>query len=330
MGEDAKAELQKSSAPWLSVLMPVYNGAKTLSETLQSLVGQADGVEVILIDQGSSDESANIARGFSEALDIQVIPAPQNENWVQNTNQALTLARAPRSTLLHQDDIWAPNRTAVLKKLFADYPEASLWVHGSNYIDALGECVGSLAPAFGDTAAKLSSEEALATLIVQNTIALPAAAFPTDLARDLGGLDETLWYTADWNLWLGLASKGSIGWSPERAASFRLHSGSLTISGSKDLDDFATQLAIPVERYRSALPKSEELRAIRKAELSNTLNVWLASVFNGARRPVLPVVSGFWRVGPLGWPRFFAESRIWSRTMPRLRLKLGRRLLRHE
>lgn len=330
MGEEAKAEFEGSDAPWLSVLMPVYNGSQSLGETLQSLVGQADGIEIILIDQGSADDSAEIARGFSDVLNMQIISAPDNENWVQNTNQALAMARAQRCTLLHQDDIWAPNRSEVLKRLFAATPEASLWVHGADYIDALGARVGSLAPAFGAKACSLSSEDAMATLIVQNTIALPAAAFPTGLAKELGGLDESLWYTADWDLWLGLAAKGKVGWSPEHAASFRLHSGSLTISGSKDLDDFAAQLAAPVERYRSMLPKTEELRAVRKAELSNTINVWLASVFNGARRPLLPVIGGFWGVGPLNWPRFFAESRIWSRMMPRLRLKLGRKLIRND
>ena len=107
------------SAPWLSVLMPVYNGAATLNATLASVVDQAEGIEFILVDQGSVDASLEIAEGYRARMDLRVISAPDNRNWVQNTNLALGTARALRATLLHQDDLWRHGRAGTARSCFS-------------------------------------------------------------------------------------------------------------------------------------------------------------------------------------------------------------------
>ena len=315
----------RDQTPWLSVLMPIFNGAKMLRKTLLSVVDQAEGIEFILVDQGSTDESAKIAESFADRIDLTIVSAPDNKNWVQNTNKALEIARASRSTMLHQDDIWCSLRAQLLRKMFTDMPDATLWVHGADYIDDAGRRVGALSPPFGSTPRSISANEAVTTLIVQNTIALPAAAFPTELVKEIGGMDESLWYTADWNLWLGLAARGETAWNPKRAAAFRLHRGSLTILGSQNLNDFEAQLAVPIERYRHAVPKAQADLVIRQGEFSNRLNLWLASFFHGSRKPFLPILHGFLSLGPRSWASFFTQSQIIARTLPRLKLKFGRK-----
>ena len=308
------------SRPWLSVLVPVYNGSATLKITLDSVVEQADGIEVILVDQGSQDQSVAIAESYSDKMDLQIVPAPDNKSWVQNTNLALSLAKAPRATLLHQDDLWRPGRAALLQEMFEQNPDAALWVHGSDYVDASGSVIGALAPSFGPRARNVERDEAVSRLLVQNTIAIPSAAFPVAAARELGGLDETLWYTADWQFWLGLAARGVTAWSSERMTAFRLHQGSLTISGSCDLDDFEAQLAAPLARNADVLPKDTRDRLLSIAEASKLLNVWLASVFHGKRRPFWPVLRAILGLGPRGLITFINDTRIVARLLPRFRL----------
>lgn len=306
--------------PWLSVLMPIYNGASTLQATLDSVVDQAEGIEFILVDQGSTDSSVDIASRYSDSMNIRLVSAPENKNWVQNTNQALGLARASRAALLHQDDLWRPGRAALFRSMFETQPQAALWVCGADYVDHTGRCIGALLPPFGARARSFDGKAVLTKLIVQNTIALPSAAFPVTLAREIGGLDERLWYTADWNLWLDLASRGDVSWDPDRTVAFRLHSQSQTLSGSHDLNSFREQLAIPVSRHRESLPAHAEDRAIRMAEVSNLLNVWLASLYHGTRQPPWPVLSRFLALGPFCWHSFILHSRIAARVIPRLRL----------
>ncbi len=62
-----------------------------------------------------------------------------------------------------------------------------------------------------------------ASLYVQNWLAVPSVVFATQRARDCGGLDESLWYTADWDLWLKLLRHGPSVLIGEVGSAFRIH-----------------------------------------------------------------------------------------------------------
>ncbi len=309
-----------SQTPWLSILLPVYNGAATLRDCLGSLTAQAAGTEVILVDQASTDGSLEIARDFEGRLNMTIISAPQNKNWMQNTNLALQYASGAFSTLLHQDDLWLPGRTDMLLDFAARYPEGKLYVHNALYIDENGRPLGRFGPPFGRSERLIPSQTALRSLLVQNTISLPAAMFATDMAREIGGLDERLWYTADWDFWLRLARRGPLAWSPETFCGFRLHSKSLTVQGSRDLEAFRRQLDIPVGRHLEAMPEPQRTRVARAARASNALNVWLAAAFHGPSAPIAPVLWAIVRLGPIGVASFLRHTRILRRVWPRLTL----------
>ena len=317
------------TTPWLDVLLPVYNGAATLSQTLDSVVRQQEGVHIVLVDQGSTDGSRDIAAGFLGKLNMTIIDAPQNKNWVQNTNLALASSHSPFACLLHQDDIWAEGRTRLVRAMIQAHPDASLWVHGADYIDSNGRLIGSLSPPLGRRAGTFGPEETALWLLVQNTIALPAAVFRRSDALAIGGLKETLWYTADWDLWLGLALRGPLAWRPERAARFRLHRGSLTLSGSRVLEDFTDQLARPLRYHLAAVPQPQRNEIERLALTSNMINVWLASRFHKHPLPVGPVLRRLASLGPVGLIRLLRRTQILARLSPRLRLMKGSPLSFH-
>lgn len=303
--------------PWLSVLMPIYNGAATLGRTLSSLQGQGAGIEIIAVVQSGDDGS----RALLQAVPgVRIIEAPESTNWMQNTNIALRAARAPLITMLHQDDVWRTGRAAALKRA-AEKP-AGLWVHGAEYIDAADRVVGHIGPPFGAKARLLESGEALRHLLVQNTIALPAAMFRREEALRAGGLDETLWYTADWDLWLRLARTGPVAWEPEARVAFRIHANSLTVTGSRNAADFAQQLEIPVARHLEVLPPSEIEGVARLAQLSNALNVALAGAYHGQGKSIGHVLWEILATGPIGCWRFLRDTQILRRLAPRLKMKI--------
>jgi hypothetical protein len=309
------------TAPWLSVLMPVYNGAVTIPATLASIENHGPGIEVIAVDQASRDGSRDLLRTWSGRLDLRIVDAPDSDSWMRNTNIALAEAKAPLVTMLHQDDLWRPGRGAALKAMAALWPEARLWLHAADYVDARGRKVGRFAPPFGPAPALLDGERALERLLVQNTVALPAAMFRRDDALALGGLDETLWYTADWDLWLRLAQLGPVAWRPDPLAAFRVHAGSLTIGGSSDTQGLRQQLAVPLERHLSALPPRTARQVGRLAALSNACNLCLAGAYHGRAAPYGRTLLGLIALGPLGWHRFLRDTNIIGRVAPRLRLK---------
>ncbi len=309
------------NSPALSVIMPIYNGADTLTTTLESLVGQGDAlIEILAVDQASSDGSRQILEDFSKQLPIRIIDAPASSNWMANTNIGLRAASAPLVTMLHQDDIWLPGRVDALLDLAATYPDAELWLHPAWFMDSDNNLAGTFGPAFGGRNRLIKGDEAMRALFVQNSIAIPAAMFRCATALELGGLSEDLWYTADWDFWLKLAGRGSVAWMPQKLAAFRVHENSLTVQGSRDMQDFERQLTIPLERHVSALAKADIPRAKALAEASNCLNLFLAGRLHNQATSIRPFLGKFIRLGPSGWAAFFRDTRIFKRVWPRLRL----------
>ena len=305
----------------ISVIMPIYNGAATLPATLQSVVDQGDvPIEVIAVNQGSTDGSRDILAEFATRLPLTIIDAPDSTNWMANTNIGLNAASAPLATMLHQDDLWMPGRITALLALADTYPDAALWLHPAWFVGDDNALTGTFGPAFGSTERLIPGPEALQSLVVQNTIALPAAMFRTRTARDLGGLSEDLWYTADWDFWLKLAATGPVAWTPKKLAGFRIHANSQTVQGSKQIKDFRTQLTIPVERHIGAIDAAAQPRIKARAEASNCLNLFLAARFHKQPASIWPFLGKFLRLGPMGWASFIKDTRIIARVMPRLRI----------
>lgn len=314
------------SEPTLSVVMPIYNGAKTLNATLESIVGQGDDlIEILAVDQGSDDGSRQILEDFSKRLPIQIIDAFESTNWMANTNIGLRAASAPFVTMLHQDDMWLPGRVDALIDLARKYPDAELWLHPAWFVDSENWLVGTFGPAFGNRKRLIEGHEAMRALIVQNSIAIPAAMYRRTTALELGGLSEDLWYTADWDFWLKLVGAGSLAWMPQKLAAFRVHENSQTVQGSRDIQDFETQLAIPLERHMSALAKADIPRAKALAEASNCLNLYLAARFHKQPTSLRPFLGKFFRLGPSGWVAFLKHTRILKRIWPRLRILRSKR-----
>ncbi|MDB5507206.1 MAG: hypothetical protein JWR75_1844 [Devosia sp.] len=97
------------SSPRVSVIIPALNAVATLGRTLASVVGQTERqFEVIVIDDGSSDETADLARSFSDRLPgLQVISQPRRGTGAAR-NAGLALARGTYIAPLDADDLWHP------------------------------------------------------------------------------------------------------------------------------------------------------------------------------------------------------------------------------
>ncbi len=306
----------------LAVILPIYDGAATLERTLRSLpADRAQELEIVAVVQASQDGSREIVAEAARHLPIRIIETEAGSNWVRNTNIGLEAASADIVTMLHQDDIWLPGRKDVTDRLVADNPAASLWAHPALYIDDADRKLGRIGPPFGARPRLVPGEEAVRTLLVQNTIPLPGAVFRRDAALAEGGLREELWYTADWDLWLRLAAQGGVGWSAEPAVAFRLHRRSQTVRGSADARDFAGQLAAPIDRH-AATNDLQERQLLRMARASAALNSLLAGRYHGQPAAAGPFLKQLLPLGPVGWARFMRRTQIAARLSPRARLFL--------
>jgi glycosyltransferase involved in cell wall biosynthesis len=300
--------------PWLSVVMPAWNGERYLEAALQSVQAEGTrGYEIVAVDDGSTDRTPHILRTWAERLPLRIVAHPGRGNWVAASNAALREARGRYACFLHQDDLWLPGRLAALEREVGTGP--SLIVHPAVFIGPDARRLGAWQCPLpeGEVDAALFAER----LAVQNFIAIPAAAFDRERALRLGAMDESLWYTADWDLWLRLGREGAIRHVPSQLAAFRVHPDSQTVVRT-DLADRRAQLEVVLGRHAAALPPAVR----RVARFSLEVNVALAALASGVPVPWSGLMGSFLRLGPWGLFRYLRDSRIFERVASRARLKL--------
>ena len=105
----------------VSVIMPVHNGERYLAEAVESVLGQSyTPFELIVMDDGSTDRSAQIAQGFGPAAlryHYQV-----NAGQSAARNRGVQLATGPLLAFLDHDDYWAPEKLALQVAVLSNAP----------------------------------------------------------------------------------------------------------------------------------------------------------------------------------------------------------------
>lgn len=309
--------------PWLTVVMPVHCGAQWLEASLGSLADQADaGIEVLAIDSSPDDASAAIIRRFADRLRVRLEAGSDILPWPAKTNRGVALAGADHVCWLHQDDLWLPGRAAALREWIAKAPDAALHIAPSLIVDRSGRSLGIWRCPFSGEA-EIDRPLFLERLLVQNFISAPAPLFRKHAWLACGGMDESLWYTGDWDIWLKLAGEGAILHHPEARTAFRVHGSSLTVTGSRNASDFEQQMDVVLARHLPSLAPDRRRPIERASKASIRVNAALAAASAGKWAGLIPALLRVLALGPTGMHRFLRDSRIVDRLMPRVRARLA-------
>ena len=118
----------KSEPPLVSIVTPVFNCGSVLADTLESARAQTfRDFEVIIVDDGSTDDSAAVARRFCEMDPRFSLVQQSNAGVSAARNTAIPRARGEWIAFLDGDDIWFPEKLAVQMRLSREDPRANLW-----------------------------------------------------------------------------------------------------------------------------------------------------------------------------------------------------------
>jgi glycosyltransferase involved in cell wall biosynthesis len=111
--------------PAVSVLVPVFNKAPYLRRSIDSVLAQTfANFEVVLVDDGSNDGSAEVIRAYTDPR-LRLVQQ-SNAGAGAARNRAFAESRAPLLALLDADDVWEPTFLATMTALAAEHPEAGL------------------------------------------------------------------------------------------------------------------------------------------------------------------------------------------------------------
>lgn len=113
--------------PSISIVMPVFNAERYLSQALESLLGQTYGdFELIVIDDGSTDTGGKVIEKY-RALDARIVVRRQeNLGVTEALNRGLAMARGEYLARMDADDIALPNRFARQIEFMRDHPQVGL------------------------------------------------------------------------------------------------------------------------------------------------------------------------------------------------------------
>jgi hypothetical protein len=312
---------QASVRPDLTIIMPTHCGERWIDATLRSVAAEAtDRLELILVDSSPSSATLDIARRYSNHMRLQLHERPDLLSWQAKTKFGVDIAGSAHICWLHQDDVWLPGRAATVRGWIDAAPEAALHLAPTAIIDARGRRLGTWHCPLPE-GRPLPREMLLSRLLVQNFIATPTPVFTKAAWESCGGIDSTLWYTADWDLWLKLASEGPVIYHREITTGFRVHGDSLTVKGSRDIDDFAGQMETVLNRHLSSFDGCS--RAVeRAARASIKMNAALAAASAGQPRRIIGAGAAVLALGPCGLAAYLRDSRLVERITPRLKAQL--------
>ncbi len=131
-----------SAGPLVSVVLPVHDGEQYLAAAIDSILRQTHAhLELIVIDDGSSDGSAAIAASFTDPR-LRVVRNERNLGLVATLNRGIGLARGEFIARMDADDVAAPERLALQLQRMIEDPDLAVLGTNITYADATGRVVG--------------------------------------------------------------------------------------------------------------------------------------------------------------------------------------------
>jgi glycosyltransferase involved in cell wall biosynthesis len=172
----------------ISIIIPCYNAAATLARTLESCIIQPEAAQIIVVDDGSTDESHEIVRRYGERdARVGVLRMPVNGGAARARNWAAMHATQPLLAFIDADDEYLPGALAAASQFLEQNPtEASIRLD-VEYAGFPAEIVGH--PQFEMHAATLSNTVP-SSLIIRRPVYAAFGGFPMDdFFRRNGGED---------------------------------------------------------------------------------------------------------------------------------------------
>jgi glycosyltransferase involved in cell wall biosynthesis len=322
--------------PRVSVIVPCFNYAQTLGETLQSVLAQTlPEWECIVVDDGSTDDTRGAVAAFA-ARDARIRYLRQeNRGPAAARNRGIEAAAGRYLQFLDADDLLAPDKLAVQASSLDAHPGVDIVIGPATFFRTSdpdtelyslhGHLSRPMAPRISGTA------EALQLLEHFNIMVTPAPLVRRSVVVRHGGFNEAMHGSEDWDLWLRCALAGA-GFAyldhPHALARIRTHGASASRSTAR----MTRGLIDGTRTFRGPqLPRIYELAAGIGAVVDDNRRLHGArQILRAARRATVTVSRVRWLVSGIA-ALLLPRRLFWwlvTRPMPERGLELLRKLRR--
>ena len=220
--------------PLVSAIVPIYNGERFLAQALDSALAQTwPELEIIVVDDGSTDASAAIADAYAASHPQVRVIHQANQGLCHARNTALAAAQGEYFALLDADDIWLPHHLSDCVAVLECRPEVALVHADIERIDVDGASLGRNDRLWG----RIGDDPFLALYLRHEHVCCPTAVFRRAAIERVGNFDPQFNRLGceDRDLWLRMADVAQVVFINDLHARYRLHGGNMSGNFSRML-----------------------------------------------------------------------------------------------
>ena len=255
----------------VSVIIPTYNSARFLTDAIDSVLAQTfKDFEVIVIDDGSTDETESLILKYGSALRYI---RQENRGVALTRNHGIDESRGKYVAFLDADDVWLPHKLE--RQLAALRGKDNFRACYS----AFSVADDNLRPIAVNRSDRRGS--ALEDLLLRgNVVATPSTVLcERSLLEVAGGFDPAMSQCADWDMWVRLAAFTEFLYLDEVLVKYRRHGGNM----SRDASLLERDSILVLEKGFAMSGLPESLRAGRRSAFARNFMVLAGTYFHGGR-----------------------------------------------
>jgi glycosyltransferase involved in cell wall biosynthesis len=179
---------QPNNNPLVSVIIPVYNGERYLSDTIRSVIAQSENNwEIVAVNDGSTDRSLALLEDFAIKFPDRIRVISVNNGGVSRArNTGVTEAKGDYIAFLDQDDLWMPQKLQLQVEQFRSDKNLGISYTNESIIDHAGSVVQEKVLIFKD---KINRGFVFEYLVFENFVPISSVMIRKDLFTAIGGFD---------------------------------------------------------------------------------------------------------------------------------------------
>ncbi len=211
----------------VTVVIPAFNSSLYIAQTLESVLNQTvKPFEVLAVDDGSTDDTAEIAERFGHS--VRVIRTA-NMKQAASRNFGVQAAVGDWIAFVDADDLWEPNKLELQIAELSRHPDADVCYTSRRVLiqDETGSRLQEVIPA--------APPETIRQALFENTNFLPSSVLiRRSTFLGIGGFDPHFVFVQDWDLWLRLLHSGArFAACLEPLMQYRVHDRSVTMNNAR-------------------------------------------------------------------------------------------------